>query len=108
MLADGNVAITYRLFQGGANSAQNTFLALTDVASALEPDYKQCRSRLLPIDHDEGEFPDTGYTGWVQLPDGNLFIANYIVNHADKAWICGYLFDLNGYAKFHSIWHDRA
>ncbi len=108
MLADGNIAITYRLFQGGANCAQNTFLALTDVKSILEPDYKQCRSRLMPLDHDEAEGPDTGYTGWAQLPDGNLIIANYIVDQAEKAWICGYNFDLNGFTKFHSIWHDHA
>ena len=108
MLADGNIAITYRMFQGGANSAQNTFLALTDAKSILEPDYKQCRSRLMPLDHDEAEFPDTGYTGWVQLPTGNLFIVNYIKDHAENAWICGYRFDLNGFTQFHSIWHDRA
>ncbi len=89
-LADGRIAITYRFFPGGHTYPQNTFLALTDRASALEPDYRFCRTRILLLDHDAAARSDTGYTGWCQLADGSLFIANYIKDTFPQAWIRGY------------------
>ncbi|MBR4517583.1 MAG: exo-alpha-sialidase [Victivallales bacterium] len=106
-LRDGRIVITYRMFQGGAVSPQNLMLALVDTGSAVEPDYRKCRTRLLAIDHDFSDCPDTGYSGWVQLPDGTLYIANYIRNDAERAWICGYHLDFNGLTASHSAWEKH-
>ncbi len=35
--------------------------------------------------------PDGGYTGWVQLPDGRIFVVNYITDDAPKPYIRGYI-----------------
>jgi sialidase-1 len=33
---------------------------------------------------------DTGYSGWVQFPDGEIYVVNYIVDDAPKGQIRGY------------------
>ena len=34
---------------------------------------------------------DSGYSGWVQLPDGTLYVVNYITDDAPRAHIRGYV-----------------
>ena len=46
--------------------------------------------RIFPIDYDRNAKADLGYTGWVQFPDGEIYIVNYIVDDAPKAQIRGY------------------
>ena len=43
------------------------------------------------MDYDRSPFADTGYSGWVNFPDGEIYIVNYIVDDAwNKAQIRGY------------------
>ena len=89
-LSNGDIAITYRFFQGGSSTFQNLFLALTNTASAFNPDFAQCSTRILPIDCDRSAHPDTGYSGWVELPSHDLCIVNYANDRAPLAHICAY------------------
>jgi sialidase-1 len=94
MLADGSLLITHRYMQGGQGWVgwwtQNTFAAVTDVASALAPARHQAHTRILPLDFDRSSHSDTGYTGWVQFPDGEIVVVNYIVDDWPRAQIRAY------------------
>lgn len=94
ILKDGNIMITYRFLQGGkgwlSTRAQNFFAALMDVESAKATDRKDQSTRIMPVDYDRSSISDLGYSGWVQFPDGEIYIVNYIVDDAPKAQIRGY------------------
>lgn len=94
-LADGRILITHRFMQGGkgwlGSWTQNFFAALTDDDSALAPTRRGACTRILPVDFDRSPKSDTGYSGWVQFPDGEIYVVNYIVDDAvDKGQIRGY------------------
>lgn len=95
-LPDGSVLISYRFFPGGAKTyafmCQNTFFALCDEESVKSTE-RQCQGyRIVPLDYDRSHTADTGYTGWVAFPDGEIYMVNYIVDDAPKAYIRGYTF----------------
>lgn len=95
LLNDGRILITYRFCQGGRRAiganTQNLFAALTTRADLLEEQRSQTSVNILPVDHDRSVHADTGYSGWVQFPDGEIYIVNYIVDDAgDRAQIRGY------------------
>ena len=94
MLQNGLVLITHRFMQGGKGGAgwrtQNFFGALTDVESCLARTRKQAHTCILPIDFDRHLESDLGYSGWVQFPDGEIYVVNYILDDAPKAQIRGY------------------
>ena len=93
-LQDGRIFITFRFIQGGSwNGAatQNFFGALTDQTSALAVRREDAGTRIMPIDYDASPKADLGYSGWVQFPDQEIYIVNYIVDDAmDKGQIRGY------------------
>lgn len=94
LLQSGHALITYRFIQGGNNVTrgwvtQNFFAALTDVESCLAPDRASARARILPLDFDRSPVADLGYSGWVQFPDGEIYIVYYIVDDAPKGHIRG-------------------
>lgn len=99
LLRDGRLMVTYRFVQGcgGFGSfTQNFFCAFADRKAALESQRNNIPVRIVPIDYDRSRVSDTGYSGWVELPNGNIFIVNYIVDDAvDHGQIRGYLFPLN-------------
>lgn len=95
MLNSGEVLITHRFMQGGNGWVgwwtQNFFAALTDVESCLAAERAKAHTRILPIDFDRSPKSDTGYSGWVQFDDGEIYIVNYIVDdHHPRAQIRGY------------------
>ena len=94
MLADGRVLITHRFMPGGKGWlgwwTQNLFAAMTDVDSCLARARDQAHARILPIDFDRSAAADTGYSGWVQFDDGEVYIVNYILDDAPTAQIRGY------------------
>lgn len=119
VLDDGNVLITYRFMQGGSgwlgSWTQNTFAALTDVESCLAEERNAAQTRILPLDYDRNPNADTGYTGWIQFDDGEIYIVNYIVDNSpqtrvreppdytgeyadqSKAFIRGYAIDVDSF-----------
>ncbi len=101
-LRDGRVLITHRFMQGGkgwlGSWTQNLFAALSDDASALAPVRREAWARILPIDFDRSPKSDTGYSGWVQFSDGEIYIVNYIVDDARvKGQIRGYSLKLDDF-----------
>ena len=102
MLNDGKIFLTYRFMQGGKGWlgawTQNFFAALTDVDSALAIRRSDARTRIIPVDYDRSEKSDLGYSGWVQFPDGEIYIVNYIADDAfDKCQIRGYSLRLENF-----------
>ena len=94
MLKSGKVMITYRFMQGGKGWlgwwTQNFFAALTDVESCLAKTREEAHTRIMPIDYDRSPVSDLGYSGWVQFNNGEIYVVNYIVDDAPKAYIRGY------------------
>ena len=98
ILQDGSVLITFRLCQGGKGWlgwwTQNFMGAFTHVESLLGEGYRDCQTKIFPLDYDRSPFSDCGYSGWVQFPDGMIYAVNYIVDNAyDKGQIRGYAFE---------------
>ncbi|MFA6716191.1 MAG: sialidase family protein [Victivallales bacterium] len=85
------IAHRYKSGKGGAGSgAHNFFIALCDAESALAGTRNEASVRILPVDYDRSPVSDIGYSGMVQLADGEIYIVNYIVDDAPKAQIRGY------------------
>ena len=100
-LRDGRIFITYRFHQGGGrgmgSGSQNFFCAVTDRDSVLAVEREQATARIIPVDYDSAAMADLGYSGWVQFPDGEIYIVNYIVDDwADRGQIRGYSVRLAG------------
>jgi hypothetical protein len=93
-LKSGRYLVTYReqsaIFEG-RYWARNTFAALIDPESLLQEPYCN-RHIVLPLDHDNGVRPDSGYTGWIQLNDGSIYVVNYITQNVRKPFIKWYKF----------------
>jgi sialidase-1 len=100
-LNDGRILITHRYMQGGKGWAgwwtQNFFAALTDTESALAAERSEAHARILPIDFDRSPESDTGYSGWAQFDDGEIYIVNYLLDDAPKAYIRGYSLRLDDF-----------
>ena len=101
MLNSGRVMITHRFMPGGKGWVgywtHNTFAALTDVDSMLATERSEQWSRIMPIDYDRSPISDTGYSGWVQYPDGEIYMVIYCLDDAPKAQIRGYSFRENDF-----------
>lgn len=90
VLKSGNLLTTYREASHSFTPgfwAKNTFACLTAKRSVLK-DFTN--SIILPLDHDKSKRSDSGYTGWVQLPDESIFIVNYITDDAPRPYIRWY------------------
>ncbi len=90
-LADGRVLVSYR-YQPGRTWMATTLLTLTDEESLKNPG-REGSYRVIPLDYDRAPLPDGGYTGWVQLPDGDVLLVNYITDDSPKPQIRGYRFN---------------
>ncbi len=94
LLQNDLILITHRFMQGGKGWigwwTQNFFAGLTDRESALAETRSEAHTRILPIDFDRSPESDTGYSGWVQFDDGEIYIVNYILDDAPKGQIRGY------------------
>jgi len=93
-LHDGRIMITYRFMQGGrgwlGTWTQNFFAAITDRVSALALTRQDAWTRILPMDFDRSANSDLGYSGWVQFPDDEIYVVNYIVDDWPRGQIRGY------------------
>lgn len=92
LLGSGQVAITY-----GFTKAPNqlmlhveTQLTAADTEIAKKAGHDRFCVRRLSIDYDRSIHPDSGYSSWIQLPSGDLYVVNYIVDDAPMAHIRGY------------------
>ena len=87
--------MTYRFAQGGkwGYMMQNLFGAVFDLGTALAKERIEQNVRIFPISYDRSPVSDTGYSGWVELPDHEIYVVNYLVDDAPKAYIKGFAFD---------------
>ena len=98
-LNDGRVMVTYRYvttYTPNPDSVSlglhNTFLTILKADELTRTERAGTYFKTMPLDYDRNEKPDTGYTGWVQFDDGEIYVVNYIKDDADKAQIRGYSF----------------
>lgn len=93
-LQNGQIMITHRFMHGGRRGfgrwTQNFFAAITDSDSVLSLKREEAWARILPVDFDRSLQSDTGYSGWVQFSDGEIYIVSYIMDDAPKCQIRGY------------------
>ncbi len=93
LLPSGKVLVTYRYIPGVGVRNLNTFAYLETQGSAAEANRWKQSGSIVTLDHDRAEASDTGYTGWVVLPDREtVFVVNYIVDDSPTAQIRGYWF----------------
>ena len=97
LLASGRVLVTYREHLALTFGAQRLCAYLEDADSALkrgdhERVIERQTNRIMMLDYDNNARPDTGYSGWVQLPDGRIYSVNYIKREAPEAWIRAVVF----------------
>ena len=93
LLADGRILLTYRWDMGGRSPNRNFYAYTEAVASALAADLPGQSGEVCRLDYDRHPEADTGYSGWVPLPDGRLFCVNYIRDDCPQAQIRGYWLD---------------
>ena len=55
---------------------------------------------VMPLDFDRSQKCDSGYTGWVQLPDDSVFVVNYITDAAPKPYVVWYRFSEKDFQPF--------
>ena len=96
-LSSGKILITFRNYLGGKSPNKNFFAYIEDIKSAEEKEPINQSGIILQLDHDRSDHPDTGYSGWVELPGGKIFCVNYIVDDSEYAQIRGYWFKENDF-----------
>ena len=106
-LPDGRVLVTYRFNQGGARfpladgknagRAHNVFAYLEPPESAAAEELSKQSGLVLPVAYDRSPKADTGYTGWVSLPGGRVFMVTYLLDEAPVAYIRGYYFGIRDF-----------
>jgi len=94
-LRSGEILITYR-FMSGVTTCLGLFAETPeeavrnrDLPGSYAEQYRA--SRFAFLDVDRSVHPDGGYSGWVQLPSGDLYVVNYVTDDAPRAQIRGYL-----------------
>jgi sialidase-1 len=92
----GEIVVTYRFCSGVSTSLALYVETPAEAVRRGDPnpndyatDYHQARFAFL--DNDRSLHPDSGYSGWVQLPSGDLYVVNYITDDAPRAFIRGYI-----------------
>ena len=93
-LDTGEIMITYRYRQGTQKGwlgrwTQNTFLAVTDTQTICSSKRTQQQVRIMPLHYDRSDQADLGYTGWIQFPDGEIYVVDYIRDDQPKCYIIG-------------------
>ena len=99
-LRSGEIAVTYRVSCGLSTSlglyVETPTAALQNLTGAVDSeareDYRSdSEVRFAFLDNDRSVSPDSGYSGWVQLANGDLYVVNYVTDDAPRAYIRGYL-----------------
>jgi sialidase-1 len=86
LLQDGRLMVTYRYM---APPMHNFFAGFLDNDSILATTRRGHKSRIMPLAYDRNKVPDMGYSGWVQFPDGEIYVVYYIKDDSEKGNIRG-------------------
>jgi len=95
ILKSGNYLVTYREQTSRFSKdfwARNTFACLAPKRSVYS-DTPFDEINILSLDHDRSIKPDGGYTGWIQINNGDIIVVNYITDNFDKPYIKWYKID---------------
>jgi len=76
----GEIVVTYRFLCGSS----------TSLGFYVENPKTQ-EVRFAFLDNDRSVRPDSGYSGWMQLENGDLYVVNYVNDDAPMAYIRGYI-----------------
>ena len=88
-LSDGRILLSYREHLSSSLPYPDLKGAIFTEESLLSgPDDRQ----VFLISHDSSDHPDQGYSAWVQLDSGAVYMVNYVMNDAPRAYIQGYVF----------------
>ena len=98
-LRSGEVAVTYRMSVGRSTclalyveTAAEAVRGLAGAGSRDMEDYSSTEeARFAVLDNDRSAWADSGYSGWVQLDSGDLYVVNYVNDDAPRAFVRGYL-----------------
>ena len=94
-LSNGNILLTYREHLSVEKNLKypdlkGCIFAEKELLESNENDFKT-----FLIDHDRaGDMADQGYSAWVQHDNEEIFLVNYIVDDAPKAYIRGYRIEI--------------
>lgn len=97
LLSSGEVFVTYRFGLPIVTTprALMMFVETQEMAAhgddISDYDTSPDMRRFLMLDVDRALAADTGYSGWVELDNGDVLVVNYIVDDAPKAHIRGYI-----------------
>ena len=126
LLASGEVCVTYRLGSPNEMLAMHVMTQVTakmktttdlvprqplpeDIPAQVAQQKGEKRpwymtsyyaGRTLVLDLDRNVHRDCGYSGWVQLPSGDIFVVDYITDDAPLAQIRGYVIRRSDYILF--------
>jgi len=90
-MTDGRILLSYREHLSSALPYPDLKAAVFTEEALLDGIPER---EVFPISHDTSSHPDQGYSAWVQLDDGSIYMVNYIMNDAPRAYIQGYRFRL--------------
>lgn len=93
ILNSGQVMITHRYMHGGKGWVgfwtQNFFAGFMDQEACKAEKREEQGLRIMPVDFDRSPVSDTGYSGWVQFDDGEIYTVYYIVDDSPNGQIRG-------------------
>ena len=84
-LNECSVMVTYRFHYKHPEGMANMFGAFLSADTLTKNVRSEQDARIFPIDYDRNADPDSGYTGWVQFDDGEIYVVNYIAEMAAHA-----------------------
>ena len=90
-LRSGEIVITYQINCGLSNAlGLHVETPETALSGFADPSENNRQNRFAFLDNDRALCADSGYSGWVQLPNGDLYVVNYITDDAPRPHIRGY------------------
>ena len=96
-LSSGEYFASFR-FYPGAGYDQNTFMALMPSYTLTAPRSQQ-KAHIRPLDYNTNPLSDQGYTGACELPNGNIFVVNYMNPDGIRTSIYSYTVSLNDFSS---------
>jgi hypothetical protein len=79
LLRTGEVVVTYRCDYSGMFCL---YTENQDQAGTPTPEHERVFGRNLMLDIDRGPINHYGYSGWTELPDGDIFVVQHIIDDA--------------------------
>lgn len=96
-LSSGDYFASFRFYPGNGYD-QNTFMAFMPSYTLTAPRHQQ-RAFIRPLDYNDNPLSDQGYTGACELPNGIIFVVNYMNPIGIRTSLYCYIVTLNDFSK---------